>query len=78
MKKILPFLIGILLALPGSSQSKTSVNLKSTWQVQSQDKFIAYEGQKTKTIHFSLDKKALSSSLVIYSNPSPYSSTENY
>lgn len=66
MKKILPFVIGIFLALPAISQSKKIVNLKSTWQVQRQDKFIAYEGQKTKTIHFGLDKKSLSSSLVIF------------
>lgn len=66
MKQSLTLFIIILLALPAISQSKTLINLKSTWQVQEHEKFVKYTGQKTKTIHFSLDKKSLGNNLVIY------------
>ncbi len=66
MKQTLTFFIAVLLALQGTSQSRTVVNLKSNWQAQENENFVKYEGQKTKTIHFGLDKKSLGSALLIY------------
>lgn len=65
MKSILAFFIVLIVSLPGISQRMITQDLHPDWQVQHQEKFEKYTGQKSKTIYFALDRKSLGGSLVI-------------
>jgi Domain of unknown function (DUF4271) len=66
MKQFLSLLIGLHLSISGHCQSPATYNLRPDWNVQEKESFVKYTGQKSKAIHFTLDKKSQGSRLLIF------------
>jgi hypothetical protein len=72
MKQFLSLLIGLLFSISGHCQSPATYNLCPDWNVQEKESYVKYTGQKSKAIHFTLNKKSLGSILLIF-NRAEYS-----